>query len=268
MSSAKPPPPRAIAGPTCCAVPPSRNARRSAGSHRRSARVRRRSQQGSLGDRLPPGAPAQMGEQGLADRRLVERSRPLQRGKAHDDARRAEAALGPARGAQGVGPSPGDLGRQSFERRDGAARHPSHWCHAGDASLAVDQDRAAPALPLRAAAILGRADSEAITEHFQQRAAIGRYDHVGSVQREAQFGHDDEARGDRGPGAGAPVRCLSGAQPSTGPETPSGLPTRRWRPADPAAATWSGRACGDDRRRRRGSPGSHRASPRRARPTS
>ena len=72
--------------------------------------------------------------------------------------------------AEGIGPPPGL--REALERGDGSARHPAGGGHAGDPRRAVDQDRAAAALALRAAAVLGRLQAEPVAEHLEQRGTV------------------------------------------------------------------------------------------------
>jgi len=127
-----------------------------------------------LDDGLPPGAPAQVGLEGPIDRTVLGGVGGLlaQRGQADDDAGSAEAALASARVAQRVGPTLGDGRLQTVDGGDGAARHPPHRGDAGDTRRAVDQDRAAPALSLRAAAVLGTLEAEAIAENLEQGGAV------------------------------------------------------------------------------------------------
>ena len=107
-----------------------------------------------LGDRAPPGAAAQMGEQRTVG---VRAALGPQGGQAHHDAGRAEPALAGAGGAEGVTPGPALLVGQAVDRGDRAPGHPPRRRHARHARGAVDQHRAAAALALGAAAVLGRA---------------------------------------------------------------------------------------------------------------
>ena len=75
-------------------------------------------------------------------------------GDAHDDPRRAEAALAPAVGAERLGPAVGAV--EALDRRDRPSGDAADGRDAGDARLAVDPHRAAPALALWAAAVLRR----------------------------------------------------------------------------------------------------------------
>ena len=131
-SSAKPPCPSTTSEPTRCADPPSISARRAAAARSREAcrsppfapaggsPMR---QGGGVDDRLPAGAPAQVG----GERRA---SPPLRRrrllpcasaGQAHHDSRRAEAALAGAGGDRTPGPA----------RAGSARRAPRAWSPPG-----------------------------------------------------------------------------------------------------------------------------------------
>ena len=114
-------------------------------------------------DRVVAGAPAQVREQP-----------PLRSasagGQPHDDARRAEPALAAAGGAQRRRPAVGP-----GHRRGRGDRPPGDSADRGDARdtrLAVDEDRAAAALALGAAAVLRRAHAEALAQDVEERAAV------------------------------------------------------------------------------------------------
>src|SRR5205085_1156465 len=79
-------------------------------------------------------------------------ARRLERVEAHDDARRAEAALTRTARAERVGPPV--RAREAVDGRDRAPRDPLDGRHTRDARCAVDQHRAATTLALRAAAVL------------------------------------------------------------------------------------------------------------------
>ena len=174
MSSAKPPPPRTTSGPETWTSGPSIWARQAARTGSRVALASAGGRPapeaervlGRLDDRLPPGAAAQVGAQpglDVAARTRCDAPGPaLERGQTHDDARRAEATLA------------GAAGRRT--RRPSAARTSSgtpsivvtwrpaiaaHRRDAGDARCAVDPHGAAPALSLRAAAVLRPSGSRA-----------------------------------------------------------------------------------------------------------
>jgi hypothetical protein len=116
---------------------------------------------GGLSDRLPAGTSAKVGEQGLID--TVVGDRTLQRGKAHDDARGAESALAAAAGHQGPGPCLAVGLGQALEGRDLPALEPTDWSHASHTGGTVHPDGAAPALTLGAAAVLQRMKAQALT---------------------------------------------------------------------------------------------------------
>ena len=115
---------------------------------------------------MPAGAAAEVGEQGLADRGFGGFG---EGGDAHDDPRSAEAALAAAVGAERFRPAVGAV--ETLERRDGPTGDPADRRDARDARLTVDPHRAAPALALRAAAVLRRPDAEMLAQGVEQRAA-------------------------------------------------------------------------------------------------
>ena len=127
-----------------------------------------------LDDGLPAGAAAEVGLEGPLHRRVVGDVGGLgpQGGEPDDDPRRAEAALAAAGGAQGLGPRRPDLGVEPVDGGDGPAGHPPDRGHARHPRRAVDQHRAAPALALRAAAVLGAADAQLVAQGPQQGAAV------------------------------------------------------------------------------------------------
>ena len=117
---------------------------------------------------------------------------------------------------------------QAVDRRDRPPRHPPGRGHAGDPRLAVDQHRAAPALPLRAAPVLGRAQPEVLAQHLEQgRAPVGDLD-LPAVDLELQRraisgGHREQDR------------FAGMAGPPPGP-LPTPLPRRRPAPRAGAVA--------------------------------
>ena len=93
---------------------------------------------------------------------------PLERGQAHDDARRAEPALaGPGR-REGVGPAVRSAVGKPFEGGDATAGDPADGRDAGDPRRAVDPDGAAAALALRAAAVLDRTAAELLAQRVEE----------------------------------------------------------------------------------------------------
>ena len=74
---------------------------------------------------------------------------------------------------------------QPGERRDLAPSHAGDRRHAGDPRMAVDPDRAAPALALRAAAVLGGARAEAIAQDLEERRVVRLDLDVPAVEAEA-----------------------------------------------------------------------------------
>ena len=111
------------------------------------------------------------------------RAARVQGGHPHDDAGRAEAALRRAVGGEAVGPRLG-VG-QPGERRDLAPGHAGDGRDAGDPRLTVDPDRAAAALALRAAAVLGGARAEAIAQGLEEGGIVRLDLDVPAVEAEA-----------------------------------------------------------------------------------
>jgi hypothetical protein len=60
---------------------------------------------------------------------------------------------------------------ETLDSRDASAGDAPDRRHAGHARLVIDEDGAAPALPLRRAAVLGGDDTEALTQDREQRFA-------------------------------------------------------------------------------------------------
>jgi hypothetical protein len=138
---------------------------------------------GGLPDRLPAGAPAQVGQQGLVD--AVVGDRAVQRGEAHHDARGAESALAAAAGHQGPGPRLAVGVGQALEGRDLPAVEPSDRGHARHTGGAVDPDGAAAALALGAAAVLQRMEGQVLAQDLEEGGAVvGNLD-VGAVDAES-----------------------------------------------------------------------------------
>ena len=177
-SSAKPPSPSGISGPTRCGTPPSSSARRAAPRGRRpTAEARRRSRRRSprrpspsrcsgTGGRRAPGRGRSAGSRPFARRAAARTTIPGVQ-KPHCD---PPWSTNPATSASRR------VGVEAFDRRDRAPGHPGHRGHAGDARVPVDEHRAAPALPLRRAAVLRRDDAEPLAEHREERLAGKRVD--------------------------------------------------------------------------------------------
>ena len=153
-----------------------------------------------LDDGLPARAPAQVGPQGRLDvaaRRRPRRARRLERGQAHHDARRAEAALAGPVCDEGGGPAVAQLGRRSLEGGDLTSRDAADRRDAGDAGRAVDPHRAAPALALRAAAVLDGAAAELLAQRVEEADPVLDRDGV-AVEDEGDAGHGRARRGAAG----------------------------------------------------------------------
>ncbi len=113
---------------------------------------------GGLFDAVPPGATAEVGEEGAVD--LIVGHRPGECGQSHHDPRRAESALAAAGPDQRIGPRRPRLGGQALEGRHAPTVQPADRGHAGDPGGAVHPDRAAAALALWTAAVLDRPQPE------------------------------------------------------------------------------------------------------------
>ena len=183
VSSAKPPPPRTTSGPEDWNAGPSTWDRHAARSGSRdSARGVR------VGSSIPSTSPAASTiDCQPVQRHRCARSAPstsrrderavgtalVERGQAHQDPRRAEAALARAAGGEGGGPTVALVGREPLDRRHAAAGDAAHRRDARHPGRAVDPDGATPALALRAAAILERATAELLAQRIEQRDAVG-----------------------------------------------------------------------------------------------
>ena len=98
-------------------------------------------------------------------------------GKTHDDSGRAEPALAGTGRAEGIGPACSVGLVEAFEGGDSATPRPADRGHAGDSGLAVDEHRAASALSLRAAPVLGGTLAQVIAERAEQcRPVVGNLD--------------------------------------------------------------------------------------------
>ena len=139
--------------------------------------------QGGLFDSGPTGAPAQVGQQGPVDPPGRVRTR-AEGGQPHDDAGGAEAALAAPGGHQRGGPPFGQIGGETVESGDLAALEPADRGDAGDPGRAVHPDRAAAALPLGAAPVLDRAETELVAQDVEERRSVVGHLDVGAVDAE------------------------------------------------------------------------------------
>ena len=150
---------------------------------RRGERVAAQGAERGLHDGLEPSAATKVRGECRAHRGLVDDGASTQRSEPNDDARRAEAALGGRRrverGNQGVA----RCTIEAFEGGHLAARDPRNRGHAGDAGLAVDQDRAAAALALGCAPVLHVEATELVAERLEQ-GAVSLDDDGGAVEGE------------------------------------------------------------------------------------
>ena len=164
---------------------------------------------GRVDDGLPAGAAAQVGAQGrfdVAPRRRRRRPALAERGEAHHDAGRAEAALAGAAGDEGGGPAVALLGRQPLEGGHAPAGDAADRRDARHAWQPVDPHRATPALSLGAAAVLDGTAAELLAQRVEERDPVGDDDRV-AVQEEgdgcAAWISRQRAGGMIGCGAGA-----------------------------------------------------------------
>ena len=121
--------------------------------------------------RLPASTAAQVCEQRLVDGcevgpiglLRVESIEP------HDDSWGAESTLTATDGAERIGPPGAALRIEPIDRGDRSPVDATGRCYTCDPWLTVDQNGAAAALPLRAAAVLRCGDTELISQHVEQR---------------------------------------------------------------------------------------------------
>ena len=173
------------------------------------------------------GAPAQVGAEVRRHRGPVEVGALLVdlRLGPHHDAGDAEPALQPAAGREGVGVAPALVGVDALQRDDVLAGHLVEPEVAAHDRLAVDEHRAAPALPRRRAAVLGRRDVELLAQRGQQvrvvvahrhrrpvegelhvyilsksRRPVGRYQTIRAGSGGQNGGYGGQPAGGRGPG--------------------------------------------------------------------
>jgi hypothetical protein len=133
-----------------------------------------------------------MGEEGAVD--LVDRNgrrvRPDQGGQSHHDARCAEPALAAAGRKQGIGPALAHIIGQAFESGDVTTLHPPDRRHTRHTRGAVHPDRAAPALTLRAAAVLYRTSTAPVTQYVQERGTVVGDLDIGAVDSKPDQGSE------------------------------------------------------------------------------
>ena len=136
------------------------------------------------------GAPAEVGAQ-VAGRMVTGQGGALLVHEglgAHDDARRAEAALQGAMCGEGTGVTFPLSVRQALQGRDRATFGLLHRRLAGDPGLPVDQHGAATALTRRRAAVLGRGDAQFVAQGGQQVGVVNGGIDRPPVQLEARYG--------------------------------------------------------------------------------
>ncbi len=126
--------------------------------------------EGGVHDRLQPCAAAEVRSECGAHLGLGGNPSTGQADQAGHDPWRAEAALAGARGLERRDEPIEQRFVETVERRDLPARHASGRGDAGYAGHAVDEDRAAPALALGAAAVLDRTVAQLIAQRVEERA--------------------------------------------------------------------------------------------------
>ena len=170
-SSAKPPSPSGISGPTRCGTPPSSSARRCGAAVAVRPDVRGVASLDRVVDRLPAGAPAEVGGEAAVE--VDPRARPFA-AQRRRRARRSRGCRTRTASRRLRRSRPRAVSGRRVETFDGGDRspgHPDHRGHAGHAWLAVDEHGAAPALPLRRAPVLGGDDAEPLAEHREEGLA-------------------------------------------------------------------------------------------------
>ena len=157
-------------------------------------------QLGGIEDRDPSGATTQVrGETTLHGAAFAQPTRSSQRLEPDDDPRRTEATLTGSRRAEGLGPDSAHLRRQTRDRGDLAPGDATQRRHARHPRLAVDKHRAAAALALRTAAVLGARHTETVTERFEQRARLVIDLHLLAVELKLDHGRPTIASAPCGP---------------------------------------------------------------------
>ena len=109
-----------------------------------------------------------MGAECGADLVLGRHASTRQRHESSEDPRRAEATLARPRRLEGDDEPIEQRGLEPRRRGDAPSRHPSQRRHAGDPRHAIDEDRAAAALPLGAAAILHDGHTELVSQRVEK----------------------------------------------------------------------------------------------------
>ena len=167
--------PRTTPGPATWAAPALERRPRRGGAPGRAAR-------GSGAPHRAPSAASTMGWKPVQRQRcaasavrtdaLVDHRPAPQRGEPHDDARRAEPALGRRRSRRTRRRAPSRTSAsRPVERRHVASRDPRDGRHARHPRLAVDEHRAAPALALGRAAVLHVVTAEVVAQRLEEGAA-------------------------------------------------------------------------------------------------
>ena len=137
-----------------------------------------------------PGAAAQVGSEVRGHRPPIERVALLVdlRLGAHHDPRDAEAALQTAARGEGGGIAVALGVVDSLERRDLATGDLVERLGAADDRLAVDEHRAAAALPRRRTPVLRRRDAELLAQGGEEVGVVAAHRHRYTVERELDAG--------------------------------------------------------------------------------
>ena len=175
------------------AIPERQLGRLVLGARCADARTEGRLERLALGDGLDgvedlhvPGAAAEVGAEVRSHRRAIEVGALLVdlRLGPHDDARDAEAALQATAGGERVGEAAPLIGVDALEGHDRRPGDLGQRQVAADHRLAVDEHRAAPALPRRRAPVLRRRDVELLAQRGEQMGVVGAHGHRRAVDRQ------------------------------------------------------------------------------------
>ena len=212
---------RGLRGPALQRSPPGRQERVAGRQHARGRSAGRVADLHAedctrrLHHRPPPRTPAQVGQQGGLHGGLVGCRRALSEcGQAHEDARRAEAALAGARRLERRRPPFPQAPGEPLHRGDRAVCGPARRGDAGGPCGAVDPDRAAPALALRTAAVLRAVAAQLLAQHLEEGGVVVDVRALDPVEperarwRRRSGSHlSGRAGRDRRPGCGPPGRA-------------------------------------------------------------
>ena len=151
----------------------------------RPVHLRVRGRRDGIVDGVPARAPTEVRRERAVDLDSARIALREQRRRPHEDPGRAEPALRTSRGHERVGEAIAYRRGQALHRGHDTSLDPRDRRDARDPGGAVDQHRAAPALPLGRTAVLHRHDAEPFTQDREEGFTRRRVDrHVGAVARE------------------------------------------------------------------------------------